>query len=171
MSDRSGRPVGALPLLVRPWVAVAVPVAGVAAAGWALWLVLPTRDDALGVFIGAFGVVAVAKVAWRDADDKAVVRALVTHADPGPRLRARTAVWARAALHPRGADRWGPLVVVVALAVACVLVAAVRASWPVALPAPFLLGVGAATDAARRASMARAARWLDDPPVPAEGPG
>jgi hypothetical protein len=165
VSGQSDRPRGALPLFVSPWVAVALPVAGVGVSYWALALLLPYRGHGPLVFLAVFGLMAVVRVVWRDDQDKAVVRAIARRVDPGPDLWERTAAWARAAQHPRMSDRWGPLVVAGGLAVACIVVAVVRPSLRVVLPAPFLLTWCAVAEAARRRSVERAARWLADPPV------
>jgi hypothetical protein len=155
-------------LLLRPGPSAALPVAGIALTGWALRSLYWTGTVFFAVFMSGYALVAVMKVVWRGDDDKAVVQALVSHTDPGPDLRERAAAWARGAQHVRPSDRWGPRLIAVGLAVACIVVALTRPSWPVALPAPFLLAWGGAVEAARRTSAARGARWLDDPPVPAD---
>lgn len=153
-------------LLLRPVPSAALPVVGIGLSGWALRLLYSTGTVFFIVFMGGYALAAVLKVVRRNDKDMTVVRALVTHADPGPDLRERATAWARGARHPRPSDRWGPVVVAAGLAAACAVAAVVHGTWITALPAPFLLCWSVAVGAAWRTSMHRAARWLDDPPAP-----
>jgi hypothetical protein len=109
---------------------------------------------------------------WRrpaDRERRVVVgRALREHRDPGARWRAEVTDTARVRLGRRASDGWLPGVLCVALAVACVVAAVLRADWTDVLPAVPLVGLGALSVRVAGTALRDAARWLDSPPSPVD---
>ena len=124
----------------------------------------------LGGLAGAAGAVVVGLLGGITGARKAAAadRAILTSADPGPRLREAADSRARSVLaRPRSED-WAVLVVLAAVGVACAVTAVVRGQLWLVVPAVVLLAVTPVLWRLDRRGLRAATRWLDSPPFDRE---
>lgn len=138
----------------------AVVWAGFVLVGWVV--IYGAIGGHIGSMFGLFGTDR--RVRTRERAACAAVR---DHRDPGPDLRDEADTQARTMLAASVVDRWGPIAILLGLAVACVVVADFRDDLPVVFPVPLLVALVAVIVALRRRTDAAADRWLADPPFPA----
>ena len=140
---------------------------------WALIELFGVEYGTVGAVSGAVGP---AGTTWwqlyrtRELRQEAnrAARALAAHRDPGPEHRAAADARARVLLAKPRSDEWLPGAMLLALAVACLVVALHRHDLAVALPAAPLVVLAVAITLLTRQRLLAASRWLDDPPFDRE---
>ena len=158
---------GHLPRRLLRWVVIILAIDAVI-----VWAVAEVFGSPTAGLTGLVGALCPLIWTWRSEyrtpamrrEQEVTARALADHRDPGPEHRAAVDSRARVLLAGPRADEWLPAAFLLALAVACVVAAVVRADGAAAVPAvPLVLAAVLVTVVLRRRLLA-ASRWLEDPP-------